>query len=209
MYKPFIQPPALVRQLYPNRLWRMNPLEQSVYLTFDDGPHPEITPFVLEQLSRAGAKATFFCIGSRVAAYPQVYQQIIEQGHRVGNHTHQHLHAWRINQADYLNDVAAAANLIDSNLFRPPYGKLSWQMAKQIPTVIKEPAQIVMWDILSGDFDQRLTAAGCLENCRRFLRPGSIIVLHDSEKAWGRLSVLLPALISLTASAGYSLKSLP
>jgi len=127
----------------------------------------------------------------------------------VGNHTHQHLHAWRTNQADYLNDVAAAANLIDSNLFRPPYGKLSWQMAKQIPTVIKEPAQIVMWDILSGDFDQRLTVAGCLENCRRFLRPGSIIVLHDSEKAWGRLSVLLPALISLTASAGYSLKSLP
>ena len=209
MYKPFIQPPALVRQLYPNRLWRMNPLEQSVYLTFDDGPHPEITPFVLDQLSRVGAKASFFCIGSRVAAYPQVYQQIIEQGHRVGNHTNQHLNAWQTNQTDYLRDVAAAASLIDSNLFRPPYGKLPWPVASKISSVIKAPAQIVMWDILSGDFDHNLTAEACLENCRRYLRPGSIIVLHDSEKAWGRLSVLLPALISLTASAGYSLKSLP
>lgn len=209
MYKPFIQPPALLRQLYPKRLWRMNPLEPSVYLTFDDGPHPEITPFVLDQLSRVGAKASFFCIGSRVATYPQVYRQILEQGHRVGNHTNQHLNAWQTNQTDYLRDVAVAASLIDSNLFRPPYGKLPWPVASKISSVIKAPAQIVMWDILSGDFDQRLTAAGCLENCRRFLRPGSIIVLHDSEKAWERLSVLLPALISLTASAGYSLKSLP
>jgi hypothetical protein len=94
-------------------------------------------------------------------------------------------------------------------LFRPPYGKLPWQVAKQIPSVMKAPAQIVMWDILSGDFDQRLSAADCLQNCRAFLRPGSIIVLHDSEKAWERLSILLPALVSLTASSGYSLKSLP
>lgn len=209
MYKPFIQPPALARLFYPNRLWRMNPLEPSVYLTFDDGPHPEITPFVLEQLSRVGAKASFFCIGSRVAAYPLVYQQIIEQGHRVGNHTQEHLNAWHINQQDYLKDVAVAAELIDSNLFRPPYGKLPWQIAKQIPTVIKAPAQIVMWDILSGDFDHRLTAAACLENCRRYLRPGSIIVLHDSEKAWDRLKILLPELLSLIGSAGYSLKALP
>ncbi len=209
MYKPFIQPPALARLFYPNRLWRMNPLEPSVYLTFDDGPHPEITPFVLEQLSRVGAKASFFCIGSRVAAYPLVYQQIIEQGHRVGNHTQEHLNAWHINQQDYLKDVAVAAQLIDSNLFRPPYGKLPWQIAKQIPTVIKAPAQIVMWDILSGDFDHRLTAAACLENCRRYLRPGSIIVLHDSEKAWDRLKILLPELLSLIGSAGYSLKALP
>lgn len=187
----------------------MNPLEPSVYLTFDDGPHPEITPFVLEQLSRVGAKASFFCIGSRVVAYPLVYQQIIEQGHRVGNHTQEHLNAWHTNQQDYLKDVAVAAELIDSNLFRPPYGKLPWQIAKQIPTVIKAPAQIVMWDILSGDFDHRLTAAACLENCRRYLRPGSIIVLHDSEKAWDRLKILLPELLSLIGSAGYSLKALP
>ncbi len=209
MYKPFIQPPALARLFYPNRLWRMNPLEPSVYLTFDDGPHPDITPFVLEQLSRVGAKASFFCIGSRVAAYPLVYQQIIEQGHRVGNHTQEHLNAWHTNQKDYLKDVAVAAQLIDSNLFRPPYGKLPWQIAKQIPTVIKAPAQIVMWDILSGDFDHRLTAAACLENCRRYLRPGSIIVLHDSEKAWDRLKILLPELLSMIGSAGYSLKALP
>lgn len=187
----------------------MNPEEPSVYLTFDDGPHPEITPFVLEQLSRVGAKASFFCIGSRVAAYPLVYQQIIEQGHRVGNHTQEHLNAWHTNQQDYLKDVAVAAQLIDSNLFRPPYGKLPWQIAKQIPTVIKAPAQIVMWDILSGDFDHRLTAAACLENCRRYLRPGSIIVLHDSEKAWDRLKILLPELLSLIRSTGYSLKALP
>jgi peptidoglycan/xylan/chitin deacetylase (PgdA/CDA1 family) len=178
-------------------------------LTFDDGPHPEITPFVLEQLSRAGAKATFFCIGSRVAAHPSIYRQILKEGHRVGNHTYQHLNAWHTNQATYLHDVSSAANLIDSNLFRPPYGKLPWQVAKQIPSVMKAPAQIVMWDILSGDFDQRLSAADCLQNCRAFLRPGSIIVLHDSEKAWERLSILLPALVSLTASSGYSLKSLP
>lgn len=187
----------------------MNPLEPCVYLTFDDGPHPEITPFVLEQLSRVGAKASFFCIGSRVAAHPLVYQQIIEQGHRVGNHTQEHLNAWHTNLKDYLKDVAVAAEFIDSNLFRPPYGKLPWQIAKQIPTVIKSPAQIVMWDILSGDFDHRLTAAACLENCRRYLRPGSIIVLHDSEKAWDRLKILLPELLSLITSTGYSLKVLP
>jgi peptidoglycan/xylan/chitin deacetylase (PgdA/CDA1 family) len=187
----------------------MNPLEPSVYLTFDDGPHPEITPFVLEQLSRANAKASFFCIGSRVAAYPQVYRQILDQGHRVGNHTNQHLNAWHTNQTDYLRDVAAAASLIDSNLFRPPYGKLPWPVASKISSVIKAPAQIVMWDILSGDFDHSLTAESCLENCLKHLRPGSIIVLHDSEKAWNRLSVFLPELISLITSAGYSLKGLP
>ncbi|MBM3413058.1 MAG: polysaccharide deacetylase family protein [Bacteroidetes bacterium] len=209
MYKPFIQPPELVRRFYPKRLWRMNPLEKSVYLTFDDGPHPEITPFVLEQLAHAGAKASFFCIGSRVAAHPLVYRQILEQGHRVGNHTHQHVNAWQVNQQDYLNDVATAAKLIDSNLFRPPYGKLPWHIAKQIPSVIKAPAQIVMWDILSGDFDQRQSATACFENCRRNIRSGSIIVLHDSEKAWGRLAELLPTLISFTTSAGYSLKALP
>jgi len=187
----------------------MNPLEQSVYLTFDDGPHPEITPFVLEQLAHAGAKASFFCIGSRVAAHPSVYRQILKQGHRVGNHTHQHLNVWHVNQQDYINDIATASKLIDSNLFRPPYGKLPWYIAKQIPSVIKAPAQIVMWDILSGDFDQRQTASACFEYCCRYIRPGSIIVLHDSEKAWGRLAALLPALISFTTSAGYSLKALP
>jgi len=209
MYKPFIQPPAIVRQFYPKRLWRMDPLEQSVYLTFDDGPHPEITPFVLEQLSKAGAKASFFCIGSRVAAFPSTYQQLLEQGHRVGNHTHQHLNAWRTNPQDYLKDIATASTLIDSNLFRPPYGKLPWHIAKQIPGIIKAPAKIVMWDILSGDFDQGLTSTACFEYCRNYIRPGSIIVLHDSEKAWDRLAELLRSLIAFTESAGYSLKALP
>lgn len=209
MYHPFIQPPSLVRSLYPKRLWRMDARERSLYLTFDDGPHPTITPFVLSQLANFNAKASFFCIGNRVAEYPFIYEKILESGHRVGNHTYQHLNAWKTSQSNYLNDVKRAAALIKSNLFRPPYGRLPWSYAKAIFKDMPADAQIVMWDVLSCDFDTQLDVTTCFRFCTQTIRPGSIIVLHDSQKAWDRLAGLLPLLLEFGIKNGYTFKSLP
>jgi len=187
----------------------MDASERSLYLTFDDGPHPTITPFVLSQLDYFNAKASFFCIGNRVAEYPFIFEKILESGHRVGNHTYQHLNAWKTSQSNYRNDVQRAAALIKSNLFRPPYGRLPWSYAKAILNVMPADAQIVMWDVLSCDFDTQLDATTCFEFCTQTIRPGSIIVLHDSQKAWDRLSGLLPLLLEFGTKNGYTFKSLP
>lgn len=210
MYRYFVHPPSWVRLLYPQRLWRVNTREKILYLTFDDGPHPRITPFVLDLLQQYQAKASFFCIGQRVQQYPAVYERIIKEGHRVGNHTYTHVNGWKTSVDQYENDIRQASRLIDSNLFRPPYGRLRFSQARRVKTAMQQSdALIVMWDLLSGDFDTSLTGQDCFTLCKKYWRPGSVIVLHDSEKAWDRLQILLPALLEQASGEGYHFRVLP
>jgi len=197
-----VKTPWWLKKIYPGLVWRMPGEEKTVYLSFDDGPHPEITPFVLEQLKRYGASATFFCIGKNVNAYPQIYRQILLEGHRVGNHTQNHLNGWKVADDRYIENVREAAKYVDSELFRPPYGRICALHAK----VLKGAPfnyRIVMWDVLSGDFDVSLDAQRCARNVTRHAGPGSIVVFHDSEKAFDRLRDALPVVLEHFSEKGY------
>lgn len=204
----FYRTPAWLRLCYPKRVWRIDTNDPVLYLTFDDGPHATVTPFVLDLLARYNCKATFFCIGQNVLRYPAIYQRILDEGHRVGNHTHRHLNGWKTSDAAYLADVQEAASSISSDLFRPPYGKITSTQAQAVCSTLAGKGRLVMWDVLSGDFDTRLSGEECFTICKKRLRPGSIIVLHDSEKAWPRLSVVLPRLIEYALAEGYVLKAM-
>lgn len=193
--------PFWLRSLYPSLVWRM-PVqgEKKIYLTFDDGPHPQATPFVLDQLAAYGAKATFFCIGKNVAAESEIYQRIIAEGHTVGNHTQHHLNGWKTDDATYLDDIATAQQYISSNLFRPPYGRIK---RSQIKALHQQQKKIIMWDVLSADFDTRLTGEACLAYVLYHTQPGSIVLFHDSEKAWDRMSVALPKALEYFSEKGF------
>src|SRR5436190_2963882 len=183
-----VKTPLLLKKIYPSYLWSIETKEKILYLTFDDGPHPEITTFILRQLKQYDALATFFCIGKNVVAYPGVYKQLLDEGHSVGNHTYNHLNGWKTDNDIYLKDIAKASKVIDSSLFRPCYGRITKFQAKNLRPVMKgkEPT-IVMWDVLSGDFDIDCSPEQCLANVVLTSGPGSIIVFHDSEKAFPRL----------------------
>ena len=200
----FVKTPWWLKKIYPHRLWQVDTEEKIIYLSFDDGPHPVATPFVLDELKKLDAKATFFCIGKNVAAYPALYKRIIDEGHSVGNHTQQHLNGWKTNKETYLSDVALAAEYIQSNLFRPPYGRLKSVQAKGISKAMKNKlAKIVMWDVLSGDFDESLSKEQCLNNVIHHTTCGSIVVFHDSDKAFSRLQYTLPKTLDFFSSKGY------
>jgi peptidoglycan-N-acetylglucosamine deacetylase len=210
MGKPyFVKTPWWLKKFYSQRLWNVNTQEKIIYLTFDDGPNPKATPFVLDQLKKYNAKATFFCIGENVITYPHIYTRIIDEGHKVGNHTHHHLNGWKTNSDIYLHDVAEAARYIDSSLFRPPYGRMGSFQAKNINKALKVPrAKIIMWTVLSGDFDTDITKEKCLQNVIVHARPGSIIVFHDSEKAFPRLEYALPGVLKFFSEKGYVFENL-
>lgn len=205
-----VKTPWILRNvLYSRLVWKMPVTEQPcVYLTFDDGPHPTATPFVLQQLEQYNAKATFFCIGKNVAAHPDIYAELIAQGHTVGNHTHNHLNGWHTIDEQYLNDIQAAEQYIDSNIFRPPYGRIK---RKQINALLKRPKPytIYMWDVLSADFDTTITPYQCMENVIKHTEPGSIVVFHDSQKAWDRMSYTLPKVLEHCAANNWQVKALP
>jgi peptidoglycan-N-acetylglucosamine deacetylase len=204
-----VKTPLLLKKIYPSYLWSIDTKEKALYLTFDDGPHPEITAFVLKQLKRYNALATFFCIGKNVVSFPAVYEQILDEGHSVGNHTYNHLNGWKTENEIYLKDIAEASKVIDSSLFRPCYGRITSFQAKNLKPVMKgkEPT-IVMWDVLSGDFDTDCTPQQCLANVVFASVPGSIIVFHDSEKAFTRLEYSLPKVLNYFSEKGYVFKSL-
>ncbi len=198
----FVKTPWWLQKIYHEAIWKAAGKEQQVYLTFDDGPHPQITPYVLDLLTKYQAKATFFCIGNNVRKYPAIYQRVIEAGHRIGNHTEHHLNGWKVSDEKYLQDITDAAGVIDSNLFRPPYGRirksqLRW-LADQNPAI-----RTIMWDVLSGDFDVRLNSDQCIRNVIRHTRAGSIIVFHDSEKAFPRLEKSLPVILENLSQRGF------
>lgn len=198
--------PFWLRRCLPKGLWGMPAgIQLSLYLTFDDGPHPEITPFVLAQLAKYKAKGTFFCVGDNVLKYPEVYQQILTEGHKVGNHTFHHLNGWKTKAQDYIDDVSLAKQQIDAPLFRPPYGRIRHSQAKALNNAGFE---VVYWSLLSGDFDVNLSPQDCLKNVSERMRPGDIIVFHDSEKAWDRLSFVLPLILEQVTNQGWQLKSL-
>lgn len=187
----------------------MPPGEQpTVYLTFDDGPHPTATPFVLQQLQQYGAKATFFCIGKNVVEQPEIYRQILDAGHTVGNHTHNHLNGWKNDQLTYLRNIWQAAKHINSHNFRPPYGRITLSQARKLH--LRRPQwKIYMWDVLSADFDQEITAEQCADNVMKNIEPGSIVVFHDSEKAWERMSIALPLVLEYCKTQNWKLEALP
>ena len=205
----FVKTPRWLKRIYGSYIWSIPVKDKNLYLTFDDGPHPEATVFVLKQLKQHDALATFFCIGKNVVAYPDIYQQIINEGHAVGNHTYNHLNGWKTNNDDYMRDISLASQEIDSDLFRPPYGRITSFQAKNLKPVMKgkEP-KVIMWDVLSGDFDTACTPEQCLANVILASVPGSIIVFHDSEKALSRLEYTLPRVLNYFSGKGYSFKSL-
>ncbi|HEU4469802.1 MAG TPA: polysaccharide deacetylase family protein [Flavisolibacter sp.] len=204
MHKYFIRTPWLVRKAFASYTWKMPSEGEKIYLSFDDGPHPEITPWVLDRLKEHGVLATFFCIGNNVKRYPGIYERILAEGHAVGNHSYSHMNGWKTPVKEYVEDVQKASGLIKSSLYRPPYGRIRKAQAKQIGEDLSAgEAGIIMWDVLSADFDRSFSPQQCLNNVTRHARPGSIVVFHDSEKAFRNLEYALPGTLNFMEERGY------
>ena len=199
-----IKTPRLIQNLLPTFTWRIPTDEKVLYLTFDDGPIPEVTPWVLDMLRRFNAKATFFCVGDNVKKYPSVFQQVLAEGHAVGNHTFNHLNGWDSENISFFHNVRHCAKLVKSSLFRPPYGRLTPKQSQ----FLTRHYQIVMWDVLSGDFDQTISKEDCLSNVVASTKRGSIIVFHDSQKAAERMMYTLPRVLEHFSAKGYRFESL-
>lgn len=202
-----VKTPWWLKKLYPGCLWDMHAKEKTLYLSFDDGPHPTITPYVMEELKKYNAKATFFCIGDNVVKFPDQYRQYQVEGHVVGNHTQHHINGWKSDDAVYLNDIKEAGELIDSSLFRPPYGRMKKSQMKKLLAGEKKMS-IVMWNILAGDWVPELSPEKCYQRIRRKIKDGDIIVLHESDKSWERMSYVLPRLLEEYTRQGYSFKAI-
>ncbi len=198
--------PQWFKWLYPSLTWRVRTKQKELYLTFDDGPHEEATPFVLDCLKAYVAKATFFCLGKNVQSYPEIFHRIIDEGHSIGNHTHNHVNGWKTSTETYIEDVCEARKHIDSKLFRPPYGRITRFQSKVL--IEKMNMKVVMWDVLSGDFDLALSPEGCLKNVARNAIAGSIVVFHDSSKAWPKLKHALPGVLQKFSNDGFAFKRL-
>jgi peptidoglycan/xylan/chitin deacetylase (PgdA/CDA1 family) len=205
----FISTPFWLKWMYPKCTWDKSSVGNKVlYLTFDDGPHPLATPFVLDWLGKYNAKASFFCIGNNVEKHPAIYDTVIEEGHLVGNHTFHHMKGWGNTTLDYMEEIQRASRCIKSDYFRPPYGRITRAQIKGIQKDTSLPQQIIMWDVLSGDFDLSLTGDHCATNVIEHARSGSIIVFHDSQKAWDRLHIALPKILEHFTQLGYTFKRL-
>ena len=202
-----VRTPLWLKKVYPTHVWDITTKRNELFLSFDDGPHPIHTGFVLDELKKYNAKATFFCIGKNVLAYPEMYKRIIEEGHAVGNHTFNHLNGWKTRDDLYFEDIDLAAKYIDSNLFRPPYGRISLFQVKQL---IKSRYNLntIMWTVLSGDFDAGITPERCLQNVLLHAKKGSIIVFHDNEKAAERMKFALPLVLGFFAEKGFQFKEI-
>jgi peptidoglycan-N-acetylglucosamine deacetylase len=200
--------PGLLKTFYPLCTWNFSTDSRSIYFTFDDGPHPVATPFVLDALKQYNAKATFFCIGKNVVAYPEIYARILNDGHSTGNHTFNHLNGWKTADEDYIKNISEARKYIDSNLFRPPYGRIT-RFQLRLLTAAENLKQkiiykIIMWDVLSGDFDMTITADRCVRNVTSNAKGGSIVVFHDSEKALPRMQKALTESLKYFSGKGFN-----
>ncbi len=197
------QPSKWLRWIYPKALWRMNPNEHAVYLTFDDGPIPESTPFILDTLKKFGAKATFFMVGDNVRRYPELYNRIVAEGHQVGNHTYNHMGSLKHTLRTYQRNAEKANELIHSHLFRPPHG---W-MTHAAYHFLRKRYTIVMWDLVTRDYSRMLNAFDVLRNVVLYARNGSIITFHDSLKSIEKLHYALPASLRYLKDQGYEFKT--
>jgi peptidoglycan/xylan/chitin deacetylase (PgdA/CDA1 family) len=197
--------PDMLKVFLPSNLeWRGPSDQKAIYLTFDDGPIPEVTPWVLDTLNAFNVKATFFCVGDNVRKHPEVFSQVLQAGHKVGNHSFNHLQAWKTSRQDYLANVRSCRELVESNLFRPPHGQITRTLAK----ALKDDYRIIMWSLLTRDFDARLTPGQCLRIALRGTKPGSIVVFHDSLKARERLEYALPRFLKQMRDQGFNFRTL-
>lgn len=196
------QPACFLRWLYPLALWRMDRRERSVYLTFDDGPIPQVTPWVLSVLRHYDIRATFFMVGDNVRKHPEEFAQVVAAGHRIGNHTYNHIGGLRHGIRSYLANVEKANELLHTDLFRPPHGWMKWGQY----IAVRRRYRVVMWDLVTRDYSTRLNGRDVLLNVRRYARPGSIITFHDSLKSEDKLLYALPRSIEWLLSQGYSFK---
>jgi len=194
-----VQFPDVLRPLMGKLTWRKNPSEKVIYLTFDDGPVPEVTPQVLDILDHYNLKATFFCVGENVQKHPEVYADILKRGHRTGNHTFNHIKGFSTSTTDYVENVRKASEFIDSNLFRPPHGRFTFRQRR----LLKFDYELVMWDVITHDYNKNLTSETILENVKRYSRNGSLVVFHDSIKAKDRVLTVLPLAIEFWKAEGY------
>lgn len=192
--------PRIVKSLFSKLTWQMLNDERKIYLTFDDGPIPGVTEWVLDLLDEYNIKATFFCVGENVVRHPEVYQNIKDQGHSIGNHTYNHMNGWKCSVEEYLDNVAKADSVIQSKLFRPPHGRIK---RKAIGALMPH-YEIIMWDVLSVDYDANVSPESCLKNVTSNVQAGSIIVFHDSLKAERNLRYALPKCIEYLQNEGYS-----
>lgn len=197
--------PCIFKKLFSNYTWCFTTSKKEIYLTFDDGPTLKVTDFVLAELKKHNAKATFFCIGKNVVNHPEIYQRILDDGHSVGNHTHNHLKGWKHRTKNYIKNCALAKEYITSNLFRPPYGKIKSSQAKLLQ---KLGYKIIMWDVLSADFDTKISKEKCLQNVLKNTTNGSIIIFHDSIKASKKLRYVLPKVLEEFSKRGFSFKAI-
>jgi peptidoglycan/xylan/chitin deacetylase (PgdA/CDA1 family) len=204
----FIKTPWVLKKLYSQCTWQVETAQKDIYLTFDDGPHPQATSFVLQELKKYNAKATFFCVGKNVKDFFEIYKQIIADGHKPGNHTYNHLNGWKTADKTYLDDIRQAADIIDSELFRPPYGKITRFQLKALQGK-NFNLRTIMWNVLSGDFDEKITGENCYLNVVNNADPGSIVIFHDSLKALPRLQYALPATLDYFSQKGFQFKTIP
>lgn len=199
-----VKTPKFIQDLFPNYTWKIPTQEKVLYLTFDDGPIPGVTPWVMEQLAQYDAKATFFCVGDNIKKHPALLEELKANGHAIGNHTLNHLNGWSTDNIPYFHNVRHAANLTKTILFRPPYGKLKPRQAQ----FLQRHYRIVMWDVLSGDFDPKISPEQCLKNVIRNAESGSIVVFHDSVKASENLRYALPKTLAHFSALGYRFETL-
>lgn len=202
----FAKSPAIFKWLYPSLTWHESRAEKCIYLTFDDGPIPIVTPFVLKTLKKFKVKATFFCIGDNVRKHPELFQQVLNDGHAVGNHTFHHLNGWKTDDETYINDVETCQQMVQSTVFRPPYGRIKRSQIAKLHAKYPD-LKIVMWEVLSHDYHPRLKPETCLNNVITNAENGSIVVFHDSLKAQKRLEYALPRALEYWIKKGYQFKT--
>lgn len=195
--------PKFVRFLFPKRVWGFSVSDKRIFLTFDDGPHPSITPFVLDELAKRNLKATFFCVGANVEKYPIVYKRILAEGHAVGNHTMRHENGKKTNSALYFSSIENASTLIESTLFRPPYGRIRKSQVNELA----KKYRIIMWTWLSYDYDQSVSVDQILLKAEK-IKSGDILVLHDNSKIVEKQQELLPKLLEKLLSKGFTFSTI-
>jgi len=211
----FVKTPKIIQKIFSKYQWKVSTKKKEIYLTFDDGPIPEITPWVLEQLNKYQAKATFFCVGDNIGKYPEVFSSVLQENHRVGNHTFHHLNGWKTKTNSYIENVEKCEYIIKEQqkhsteisnlLFRPPRGRMRVSQTKNL---LQKGYKITLWDVLSGDFDQALSKESCLDHVLKNTQEGSIVVFHDSEKAFKNLEYVLPRTLEHFSKKGFVFKAL-
>ena len=195
---------GILKKVFPSLVWYFSSQEKVIYLTFDDGPHPELTPFILKELEKYNAKATFFLLGKEAETHSHLVSELLKQKHSIGNHTFSHLNGWSTKNDDYFEDIEKCDSILKSKLFRPPYGRIKPSQIRRL----KKDYKIVMWDVLSWDFNQSLSEDKCFERVIRKIKNGSIIVFHENNKSLRNMKYCVPKLLQHFTDLGYQFKSI-